>query len=949
MATLAEWLPMCASSISGNRELLRIARRVLAVLFALLTQAAPARTVSMRAERLQNADVSASGIALTLREETDAGALDLKIDQVEIPALALAGRVEWTCALAPAVGGARACRGPVRLGTRDEAQLSANVAKDRVDLELTRDTISVRLSLPFSGPDPKRADFAHVPASWLRAPLARAWPSGELRDGVFGGEVRLHADGAIDGRYDLAGATFNTADGALSGNQVGATGTFRLEDTSTKPHVLVDSTLSDGDLRFGDVRIALPDTPVTLALDATATGDGSWSLSNLAWRDAGTLEFNASCLFAPSTAEPLRDLAVHIDRATFPLAMQRYAAGVLGARGFSALKAKGALSGDFALGAAGFDRIAMTFDKFDVVDSDRFSVRGLDGSIDWSASENRPESSLSWKSARVGTFELRAAKARLRSRGGMIELARATSIALFGGTLELKRLSFDPRIAGTLRADADFSLRKIGYDSPDGTIAAAGVTADGNLQLSGTTSAPHVQLETRFLGGELLYGPVYVKLPASPVLSNLDARLADGRWHVERFDWNDPGVLEIGGSADIAPAAARPVSAIDVELRRVALAPALDRYARSWLAAKGYGQLTADGEMSGSLAFDAGGLQRFTFAAKDVALRDGAGRFAFDDIDGGADWRYGEQGPPTSLSWKSIELFRIPLGGASAEFRSQDAAITLAQPVAVDVLGGKIRFEKLNLQPRSPRGERYAGSFAIAGIDMAQLSAAFGWPRFGGSLSGGIPEIELSGDTIELHGGLDLYVFDGYLGVSGLTLERPFGIAPSLHADIHFEKFDLEQLTSAFSFGGMSGRLDGNLRELRLVDWSPVAFDATLRANDGGRMSYKAVNDLTALGGGGGLTSSLQTMALQVFDTFGYRRLGIRCRLANEVCAMGGVESSSAPAGAADTDSGGDSYTIVEGSGLPRIQIIGHRRHVDWPTLVERLVEATRGQGPVIK
>jgi len=101
------------------------------------------------------------------------------------------------------------------------------------------------------------------------------------------------------------------------------------------------------------------------------------------------------------------------------------------------------------------------------------------------------------------------------------------------------------------------------------------------------------------------------------------------------------------------------------------------------------------------------------------------------------------------------------------------------------------------------------------------------------------------------------------------------------------------------------------------------------------------------LGGGGGLSSSLQTMALKIFDTFGYRRLGIRCRLAGEVCTMGGIESISAET--MEAGSGADSYTIVQGSGLPRIELIGHRRRVKWPVLVERLVEATRGQGPVIQ
>jgi hypothetical protein len=54
---------------------------------------------------------------------------------------------------------------------------------------------------------------------------------------------------------------------------------------------------------------------------------------------------------------------------------------------------------------------------------------------------------------------------------------------------------------------------------------------------------------------------------------------------------------------------------------------------------------------------------------------------------------------------------------------------------------------------------------------------------------------------------------------------------------------------------------------------------------------------------------------------------------------MGGVPGS-------DSSAGG--YTIVEGSGLPRITVVGHQRRVDWPVLVSRLQAATAGQGPVV-
>jgi hypothetical protein len=316
-------------------------------------------------------------------------------------------------------------------------------------------------------------------------------------------------------------------------------------------------------------------------------------------------------------------------------------------------------------------------------------------------------------------------------------------------------------------------------------------------------------------------------------------------------------------------------------------------------------------------------------------------------IEGGVEWDAQADAPSTTLGWTSLEFYRVPFGAMTASLQSREGRVLLTQPVDIDVLGGKVRVEKLSLQPDSPRGERYAGSFAISAIDMTQLSTALGWPRFPGNLSGGIPEIEFVGDRIELHGGLDLYVFDGRLGVSGMSLEHPFSDLPALAADVHFENFDLEQLTSAFSFGGMSGRLFGTIDRLSLLNWSPVSFDAWLRTAAGGRMSYKAISDVTAVaGGGGGLSDNMQTIALKLVNTFGYGRLGLRCRLADNVCTMGGIDP--VPADRPEKVAG-DDYTIVEGAGLPRISIVGHRRRVDWPTLVRRLDAAVQGQTPVIQ
>ena len=88
---------------------------------------------------------------------------------------------------------------------------------------------------------------------------------------------------------------------------------------------------------------------------------------------------------------------------------------------------------------------------------------------------------------------------------------------------------------------------------------------------------------------------------------------------------------------------------------------------------------------------------------------------------------------------------------------------------------------------------------------------------------------------------------------------------------------------------------------------------------------------------GSGMLAGLQAKVLKVFDDFGYEDIGLGCVLKENVCRMDGVGSA------------GDGYIIVAGAGLPRIQVVGFRRQVDWPTLVSRLKAVTEGQAPVIQ
>lgn len=915
----------------------------LALLLAVASCEAPARSLKLEAQRLDDARVHASQLRVELVEQADAARLRVSAKRLEVPLLQLDGEVEWTCELRRA-GPQRTCNGPLHFDGAS-AELAASLDLQRFSLELRRDQVRVGISLPLAANLPTTMDARELPASWIARVLDAWWPAGELRGGVFELHAARAPDESMAARFSVQGLALNTRDGATSVAGVDVAGELAARPIGGGWQVDAGVKLDEGEMHAGNLRVALPPEPVEATLAMRRHEDGRIQVDRLGWRDAGTLEFEAAFELQPAELAPLRRLDARVDSAVLPGALERYAAGLLAQQGLAGLSLDGTLAATLEVGEGGaVERIAFQTTRLDLRESaSGLALEGVRGGIDWAAGGERPAQSLAWKRGRVGAIELPAVAARWQSRAGALHLVGDLHAKLLGGNLHLARSMLDPLVqADGDRFVTDFAFDRIGHDSADGTLAAANLAARGQLRISGTPAEPRLRANARLLGGEALAGAVYVKLPEAGVDIELDALRADTTWQVERFGWRDAGTLDFDARAQIEPGSDAPLRALRIDLHEARLSKAVERYARSWLAAKGQAGLVADGSLSGQLEFGHDGLHRLVFNANDVGITASGGSWAFRGVDGGIDWEGATGRPPTTLAWHSGALFGIPFGGAHARLQSLGGTITLARPIAIDVLGGELEFERLSMQPGSSLGERYTASVSLGGIEMPQLSAVLGWPVFPGKLSGGIPEVVFSGDTIALHGGLDLYVFDGHLGLNSLVLERPFGVAPSLGANIHFENLDLEQVTSAFSFGGMSGRLFGTINDLRLVDWSPVAFDAWLRTKGGGRMSYKAVDDLTSIGGG--MSGGLQTMALKLFDTFGYRQLGLRCRLREQVCLMGGIDPVPAAA-----DSRGGGYTIVQGSGVPRISIVGHRRQVDWPTLVSRLEEATRGQGPVVE
>ena len=511
---------------------------------------------------------------------------------------------------------------------------------------------------------------------------------------------------------------------------------------------------------------------------------------------------------------------------------------------------------------------------------------------------------------------------------------------------KLKSGTFDGRIDiaapqdRPLRVSGDLAVAGAALETPDGGIAADRLAGDVRIDYRKTAALGLLELDSRFRGGEFLAGNTYIALPESPVTLSLDGMQRVGQgWELPRIAWRDGNVLAADGSAAFGNDAT--LRALDLQLHSSDMGPLRDRYLSGWLGVFGLGNVDLSGASDLHIAMRDGALQSVDANLHGVDLREPDDRFGFRGLDG--DVRFSASTPVSSeLRWQSSRIYGLDFGAATLPFASENGELVFREPVVVPAMGGTMTFRHMTLRP--PGGDagmdiRFA--LALDGIDFGLVSKALGLPAFQGTLGGDIPSAHYANERLDFDGGLAMKLFDGDVRFSDLSMERPFGVAPSLSANIDFRNLDLLRLTEILDFGSITGRLDGHVHDLRLVDWTPVAFDADMhsvrRAGTKQRISQRAVQNISSVGDAS-FVSSLQGRLIGLFDDFGYANLGISCRLANEVCDMGGLHSA------------GNSFTIVEGSGLPRLNVVGFNRRVDWPTLVERLEAVGKGDvKPVVE
>ncbi|HEY5807997.1 MAG TPA: hypothetical protein VIT67_08510 [Povalibacter sp.] len=535
--------------------------------------------------------------------------------------------------------------------------------------------------------------------------------------------------------------------------------------------------------------------------------------------------------------------------------------------------------------------------------------------------------------------------------------------------LSVPLASADGTVTGSMTASGfSASLRSAHIEAnfADATVSnAEGTLATDKLTFALEVDVTPVKRDWKFDAaiksrqGQAYAQPIFLDLTSHPLdMSARGTWRGDGPLVVDHFRLDHQQVAQGEGSATLDLKLEQPLQELRLNLKALQFPGAYETYFQPLLIDTNFKSLQTAGQISGQLAIENGAPHSVELKLAGVTLDDGSRHFVLRGVTGEAHWadatdsanmddedkaRGSAAVADSVLSWESGTLLNIDLGRSELHFNTRGRQVRLLQPSTIPVLDGAINLESFRIRNAGLDSVAFIVDATIEPISVRQVCQAFGWPEFGGRIGGKISKLRMRERVVTLGTTLEAQVFDGTVKISDLRLEQPFSTWPRFQSSIAFDNLDLDLVTSAFSFGNITGRLSGSINGLQLFNWQPVAFDARLYTPPGDRsrhrISQRAVESIGSIGGGGaGVTAALSGGVMRFFDDFNYDRLGVSCRLENEVCKIDGV----APA-----PNGG--YYLVKGKGVPRIDVIGDGHRVDWPRLVQQLVAATKSKGPVVR
>lgn len=485
-------------------------------------------------------------------------------------------------------------------------------------------------------------------------------------------------------------------------------------------------------------------------------------------------------------------------------------------------------------------------------------------------------------------------------------------------------------------ADVAAKLADAQFSNEAGDIVGEKLEVVAKARVARRARDTGLDLDITGTAGQALLSVVFFDFGKNPISLRSRGAFAGSVLTFDSLQLTQKDLSDISGSGKLDFAPDLPAFTGDLTIAKLEFPSAYATYLANVLASSMLGDLATRGSLHGEVSLRDSSVRSLHVVPQDLDLKDNKGRIYLSKLNGDVTWQPADGGDASisRLSWSGGGAYGLSGGAASLEFVAHGMNFALTRPAKLPVFDGAIGIEHFAMGNLGAGDMEVSFKGSVEPISMPLLAKAFGWPEFSGKLAASIPGVTLKNNVLTFDGNVESEVFGGRITGSNLRLQDPLGNFPQLFADVRARDLDLGLVTNTFEVGSITGKLEADVLGLQLFGWSPVAFDARLATPKGDksrhRISAKAVSSLSNVGGGGGgVVQALQSGVLKFFDEYSYDKLGIRCRLRDDICDMSGIEPARM------------GYYIVKGAGIPRIDIVGNAGRVRWSQLLASIPKST--------
>lgn len=471
----------------------------------------------------------------------------------------------------------------------------------------------------------------------------------------------------------------------------------------------------------------------------------------------------------------------------------------------------------------------------------------------------------------------------------------------------------------------DYLIDKLTWESQDSEYIFSESQLQGEIKLNQTSADFDLEVTTQIDKGEGLFKDIYVLFDEYPVVVTTFIKLTSN-FEVSQMKFKITSTDEVQINVDLLDLD-DPVFAISYDVSN--LNTLYKGFLASYLEIIGINDLETIGTSKGELMIKNGEILSLQVALNDMYLVIESKKIEIDGLYADLHWEKNGEYQTSTLKWQNLLLAGMPINQSQLEFSAVGQQLKLRANTTIPIFDGSVMVNRLSLKDLLEPQIAIDLEGEVQPISIALITEKMGWPLMNGTISGKIPGMKKLGSSITFDGSLDLQIFDGQMKINNLSMERLFGIAPVIAADIKFTHLNLQQITSTFDFGEITGLIEGYVNGLRVTNWKADRLDAHIHSINTKKIkqtiSQRAIDNISSIGG---IQGALSRSFLRFFDYFKYKKIGVGCKLRNSICEMSGIDTVN------------NNYTLIKGKGIPSINIIGFRKFIDWEVFMDRLLNA---------